>query len=219
MPFRLYGLTWLARNWASTGEQVNWEAMGLNVFAQNLRNVLQRLRDLDPEIIEFTDENDDTTVINEPPGDPDFPPGEPPDTDPDPDIGGTTVTTRTEYARSAVPCLVGTRIAVDPPSTGATIGPLGVSTYNVQLYPFGVASSIYDPFGGSQDQDPVDGIALQLQIDVDETIPEDTWTIASRIVRTDITVTLTIDSEGQPELTESRVVAGAANYIQVPVWL
>lgn len=215
---RIYGLDWLADQAAARIRRANWEGKP-HLLAEELWTILTRLRDDKPQSVEreqqdgtvvtftnnnfvtdftFSDETFEETI------------------EPDPDGGGGTVSIIIRWDRTIIPCLVGTKI--DSETEGES--EVGVQTYNCTLYPHGVYAAIYkanfDPRDDDETVPIIADIALQLQIDSDETIPVGTWTMATRIVKSKVVTTTTIDPNG---IRQAIKQLEAGNFIQLPIWM
>jgi hypothetical protein len=193
---RLYGLTWLGDQSAARWRRKDWTTQQL---ADELWTVMSRLQDAEPAVTEFTGEDGETIQIDER-IDRIFELIEEISHEHDP-VNNSTSTARTEWERASVPCQVGSKT--------------GDQTYNVTLYPHGLAGAGVAP----DDVVTIQREAYQLQIDPDETIPPGTWTMASVIGK--FTTTLaqkTTDGVPGP-IIQSIKTEHIATYIQVPVWL
>jgi hypothetical protein len=194
----------------------NWD---INDLAKEIFTILARVREPPGTEAQFI--RPDGTVINIDTSTFDFPFDipDPPVIDPTGDpTNQCTSSAQNKVDRIAVPCKVLNLIASNPE------GALGVQTYNCELYPFGVLSSIYPQWDVADPDNPgkslvVKDVALQLQVDTDEVIPSGTWTIACRItVSTIVTTQCTLAGVPQPPTTTVSL-SKVGNFIQVPVWL
>lgn len=88
------------------------------------------------------------------------------------------------------------------------------STYTVTLYPDGLENAGFNQSG-----------VRQLQIDTNEIIPVDTWTLVSRHSKVEVSLVITVEvvdgMAGEREVSRSTNMRYANNnfYMQVPVWL
>lgn len=218
---RLYGLTWLARQSSARWRRVKW---GVNQLADELWTVMSRLRDQDPEATEVTGQDGEvtnTTTTNE--FDNTFQEIFEFETTIEQGVEITTVTrTAIRWDRTPVPCKVLEKIDSETPSPTEEVG---FQTYTIELYPHGLSVGIYldqfDPRDGDDPPPVVTDIGVQLQIDQDEVIPSGTWVTATRIVKSQITITETFDSRtgifigSRQQITPLEI----GNFFQVPIWL
>ena len=179
-------------------------------MADELWTVMSRLKDAEQTTQEFTDTKGDTNTIDEQTIiDRIFELIDVPEHEHD-KVNNSTTTTRLRIDRGVVPCLVGTLIGTED-----GLNNLSLQSYNVLLYPTGVPSELIEFTTG----DPIEGVAIQLQIHGDTQIPQGTWTLATRITRTQIETKQTTTNGVPGPITQTETVTGSGTYMQVPVWL
>lgn len=212
MPFRLYGLTWLAYQSSARWLRTDWP--NTKVLAQELWTVMSRLRDQEQVPINVTNLEETIEQIQQRIEDIDVvfpqPPTVPPTTvDPNPDNPTIVTQTRSFWERNVVPCKVGTKVEDN--------------TYNVTLYPYGDMTPLAanDPPTVTATGDvegsefTVSTTALQLQLHEDEIIPADTWTLAVLIQQWSARETYTDGILTSQTLT----LLQQNTFMQIPVWL
>lgn len=222
----LYGLTWLGCQSGARWRRTDWNKASVQQLADELWTVMSRLRDPAPPQTQL--QQPDGSVIDIDTGDIDFDFSDPPDTTETSDDDGVTQSQtiiEDKWTRTIVPCKVGTLVSSDPEGSGGTgVGPEGIQIYNVTLYPHGpdilTYRSVFDPRDGTNPPPIIeDETAVQLQIDTDELIPEDTWTLCCRITQTQISTTYAVVAgvPSAPSVVVSTIQSG--NFLQIPVWL